>query len=76
MAGDNSAGSNHAHDKDRAVEVLRAGLLTQEAALRALAESVDRRFQAFEGSFDKIAGQLDALALGANKEVGMKTGGG
>ena len=33
----------------------------------ALAESVDRRFQAFKGPFDKIVDQLDALALGANR---------
>ena len=44
MADDNSAGSGHAHDEDQGVEVLRASLLTQETALRALAESVDRRF--------------------------------
>ena len=46
---------------------MRSSLLTQETVLRALAESVDRRFQAFEECFDKIANRFDALALGANR---------
>ena len=54
MAGDNNARSGHAHDKDQCVEVLRADLLTQEVALRALADNVDHRFQAFEGHVDEI----------------------
>ena len=41
--------------------------MTQKTALRVLADSVDRRFQAFEGHFDDIADRLDALALGANR---------
>ena len=49
MASDNSTGSGHIHDKVQGMEVVRASLLTQETALRALAESVDRRFQTFEG---------------------------
>ena len=44
MAGDNSAGSGHAHDKAQGMEVLRANLLTQETTLRPLADSVERRF--------------------------------
>ena len=44
MAGDNSLGSGHARDDDQGMEVLRASLLTQEMTLRALANSVDRRF--------------------------------
>ena len=36
-------------------------------ALRALAENVDRRFQALEGCFYEIADMLDALAIGANR---------
>ena len=54
MAGETSARSSHAHDEDQGVEVLRASLLTQETALRALADNIDRRFQAFEGRFDEI----------------------
>ena len=67
MAGDNSAGSGRAHDEAQGIEVLRVGLLTQETALRALAENVDRRFQELEGHFDEIADILDALAISANK---------
>ena len=68
MAGDNSIGRGHAHDEVQGMEVLRASLLTQETTLRALADSVDRRFQAFEGRFDKIVNRLDALAIGANRD--------
>ena len=46
MAGDNSAGSSHAHDYDQGVEVLRAGLLTQETTLKALEDNMDHRFRA------------------------------
>ena len=49
------------------MEVLRAILLIQETILGALADTVDRRFQVFKGSFDEIANRLDALALGANR---------
>ena len=35
--------------------------------LRALANSVDFRFQVFEGCFDEIVDRLDALALDANR---------
>ena len=51
------------------MEVLRAGLLTQETILRTLVDNIDRRFQAFEGLFDEIANRLDALALGANRDM-------
>ena len=44
MVGDNSSRSCHARDHDQGIEVLRASLLTQEMALRALADSVDHRF--------------------------------
>ena len=67
MAGDNSAGSGHAHDDVQGVEILRAGLLTQEMALRVLVDNIDHRFQVFKGWFDEIADRLDALALGANR---------
>ena len=67
MAGDNSVGSGHAHDEAQGMEVLRANLLTQETALTALVNSVDRRFQTYERCFDEIAGQLDALTIGANR---------
>ena len=67
MAGDNSSGSNHIHDEDQGVEVLRASLLTQETTLRALADNIDCRFQVFEGQFDEIADRLDALTLGPNR---------
>ena len=67
MAGDNSVGGGHAHDEARGMEVLRASLLTQETALTALADSVDRRFQTYERRFDEIVGQLDALTTGANR---------
>ena len=67
MAGDKSLGNGHAPDGDQGIEVLRASLLTQETALRALADNVDHRFQAFETRFDEIADRLDALALGANR---------
>ena len=69
MVGGNSARRGHAHDKDEGVKVLRAGLLTQETALRALTDNIDRRFQAFEGRFDEITNRLDALAIGANKNM-------
>ena len=49
------------------MEVLRANLLTQETTLGALADSVDRRLQAFKGHFDEISHQLDALAIGDNR---------
>ena len=49
------------------MEVLRASLLTQEMTLRAQVNSVDRRFQTFEGHFDEIENRFDALAIGANK---------
>ena len=67
MASDDSSGSGYARDGVQGMEVLRASLQTQEVALRDLAESVDLRFQAFEGCFDEIADRLDALALGANR---------
>ena len=67
MAGDNSVGGGHAHDEARGMEVLRASLLTQETALTALADSVDRRFQTYERRFDEIADRLDALTIGANR---------
>ena len=67
MTGDNSAESGHAHDEDQGVEVLRVGLLTQKIALRALADNIDCRFQAFEGRFDEIMDRLDALAIVSNK---------
>ena len=35
--------------------------------LRALANSVDYRFQAFEELVDEVDDSLDALALGANR---------
>ena len=35
--------------------------------MRALAESVDPRFQAFDKRFDEIADRLDALAIGTNR---------
>ena len=67
MAGNNSSGSDHARDDVQGMEVLRANLLTQETALRALADNVDCIFQAFEGRFDEITDRIDALAIGANK---------
>ena len=48
MAGDSSSGSGHARDEAQSMEVLRAWLLTQETALRALAEDMDHRSQALE----------------------------
>ena len=48
MAGDNSAGSGHAHNEAHGMEVLRADLLTQETTLRGLADCVEHRFQVFE----------------------------
>ena len=60
MAGDNNLGSDHVRDEVQGMEVLRASLLTYEMVLRALAESVDRRFQAFEEHFDEIADKLYA----------------
>ena len=68
MAGDNSSGNGHTRDSVQAIEALRAGLQTQEVALKALTESVDHRFRAFEGRFDEITVRLDALALGANRD--------
>ena len=44
MAGNNSSGSGHARDDVQVMEVLKASLLTQETAMKALAESVDHRF--------------------------------
>ena len=44
MAGDNIVGSGHAYDEDQGVEVLRAGLLTQETTLTILADNMDRKF--------------------------------
>ena len=67
MARDNSSGSSHTHDEAQGMEVLKVGLLTQETTLRALAENVDRRFEALEWHFDKITDRLDALAIGANR---------
>ena len=58
---------SHTRDEAQGMEVLRAGLLTQEMALRALAKNVDCRFQAFERRFDEIADRLDDLEIGANK---------
>ena len=55
MVGDNNARSSHAHDEAQYMEVLRASFLTQETILRALADSIDNRFWAFEGRFEKIA---------------------
>ena len=68
MIGDNSSGSSHACDDVQGMEVLRAGLLTQETALKALAENVDHKFQALKKRFDEIADRLDDLAIGA---IGM-----
>ena len=64
---DSSSCSSHARDKAQGIEVLRAELLTQETALRALVENVDRRFQALEGRFNEMADRLDALAIDANR---------
>ena len=69
MAGDDNSGSGHAKDNVQGMEALRASLQTQEAALRALAESVDRRFQGFEGHFDEIPDKLNALALSSNRDI-------
>ena len=49
------------------MEVLRAGLLTQETTLKALAENLDCRFQALKGRLDEIANRLDALVIVTNK---------
>ena len=68
MVDDNSVKGGHAHDETQGMEVLRAGLLTQETTLRGLTYSVERRFQAFERRFDGIADRLDVLALDANKD--------
>ena len=67
MAGDDSSRSCHICDDAQGLEVLRANLLTQEKALRVLIDSVDRRFQVFEGCFDEIVDRPDTLAIGANK---------
>ena len=66
MVGENSARSSHIHNKVQGMEVLRASLLTQETTLRALADSTNRRFQAFERRFDEIIDWPDALAICAN----------
>ena len=68
MAGDDSSGSGYIRDGVQCMEVLRTNLPTQETTLRALADSVDYRFQAFEGRFDDIVDQLNALAIGANRD--------
>ena len=47
---------------------LRTRLQLQEAALRALAESVDLKFQVFKGRFDEIVDRLDDLTLCANRD--------
>ena len=39
MAGDSNLGSGHAHNEAQGMEVLRAGLLTQEMALRGNVDS-------------------------------------
>ena len=44
MANDDSSGSGQIRDGAHGMEVLKTSLLTQEMALRALADSVDRRF--------------------------------
>ena len=44
MVGDNTTGSSHAYDEAQCMEVLRVGLLTQETALKGLADSVERKF--------------------------------
>ena len=67
MAGDKSLGSGHNHDEVQGVEVLRTSLLTQEMTLKALENSVDRRFWMLEGHFDDIIDRLDALAMSANR---------
>ena len=67
MAGDDSSRSGHICDDAQGMDVLRASLLTQKTTLRVLADSVDHRFQAFEGRFDEIADRLDAVAIGANR---------
>ena len=67
MAGENSTGNGHAHDEDQGMEVLRASLLTQKTALRALADNINRRFQEFEGRFDEIVKRLGALEIGAER---------
>ena len=67
-ASDNSAGSGHTHDEAWSMKVLRASLLTQETTLTALADNVDHRFQTYERCFDEIEDQLDALAMGANRD--------
>ena len=36
--------------------------------MRALADSVDRTFQAFDRRFDEIVVWLDALAIGVNRD--------
>ena len=44
MANESSSGSSHTRDEVQGMEVLKAGLLTQETALRALAKNVDCKF--------------------------------
>ena len=60
-------------DSVQDMKALRTGLQIQQAALRALVESVDRKFQVFKGRFDEIVDGLDALALGANRLRGDVT---
>ena len=55
MAGDNSSGSGYVGNDVQGMKVFRASLLTQYTTLRALADSVNRRFHAFERRFDEIA---------------------
>ena len=69
MAGDNSVISGRTHDEYQGVEVLRADLLTQETTLRALADNMDCKFWAYEGRLNEIANWLDALAIGANRDM-------
>ena len=61
MAGDNSAGSGHTYGEAQGMKVLRASLLTQEMTLRGLADSMKRKFQAFERCFNEIVDRLDML---------------
>ena len=67
MAGDSSSGISHARDEAQGMEVLKAKLLTQKTALRALAENVDRKFQALEGRFEDIVDKLDDFVISANR---------
>ena len=67
MAGDNSEESGHAHDEDQGVVVLRADLLTQKMALKALADNIDHKFQVFQGRLDEITDRLDAPMISATR---------